>query len=156
MNTTKTLRTGLALLTLAIGASASTTHLPAAHAAPQAPKSAMKMAASLSGTFAQVTHATKGTATLSGTGSKRTVRLSGFETAAGPQLKVYLVSGAAKDNAGIRSAVAGGKFVSLGLLKSIKGSQSYQVPAGSKLGQGASVVIWCDKFNVAFGSASLS
>lgn len=153
MNTTKTLRTGLALLTLAIGASASTTHLHAAHAAP---KSAMKMAASLSGTFAQVTHATRGTATLSGTGAKRTVRLSGFETATGPQLKVYLVSGAAKDNAGIKSAVAGGKFVSLGLLKSIKGSQSYAVPASSKLGQGASVVIWCDKFNVAFGSAALS
>ena len=155
MNTTKTRLTGLALLTLAIGASASTT-LPAAHAAPQAPHSAMKMAASLSGTFSQVTHATHGTATLTGTGSKRTVRLSNFETGKGPQLKVYLVAGSAKDNASIKSAIASGKFVSLGGLKSITGSQSYAVPASSKLGRGASIVIWCDKFNVAFGSATLS
>jgi hypothetical protein len=152
-STTRTLRTGLALLALAISTPTITTILPAAHAAPQ---NAMQMATTLSGTFVQVTHATKGTVTLSSSKGKRTVRLSSFESAAGPQLKVYLVSGSSKDNASIKKSVASGKFVSLGTLKSLKGNQSYAIPSGSKLGKGASIVIWCDKFDVAFGSATLS
>jgi hypothetical protein len=114
------------------------------------------MAGGLTGSFAQVTHATKGTATLTGMGAKRTVRLSNFQTAMGPQLRVYLVSGTSKDNAAIKKAVAAGKFVSLGNLKSLQGNQSYAIPGSSKLGKGSSVVIWCDKFDVAFGSAALS
>ena len=153
-------RIALALLTLAVAAPMAVTNsalaqdkmAPSSKMAMSSKMTSSKMSDSISGGFTQVTHATKGTATL----ANRTVRLSNFSTAMGPQLRVYLVSGAAKDNASIKKAIAAGKFVNLGNLKSLKGNQSYAVPTSSKLGKGSSVVIWCDKFNVAFGSAALA
>lgn len=110
-----------------------------------------KMAKTLSGSFKQVTHATKGKATVNG----RTLTLSGFETGEGPQLHVYLVRGAANSNGEVKAAVSAKKFVDLGKLKSIKGTQTYAIPTSAKIA-GSSVVVWCDKFDVAFGSAKLS
>jgi hypothetical protein len=157
--TTRTRRLALALLTLAVAvpmASTSSAFAQTDKMAMSGEMSSKMMAGGLTGTFAQVTHATKGTATVVGMGAKRTVRLSNFQTAMGPQLRVYLVSGAGKGNASIKKAVVAGKFVSLGNLKALKGNQSYAIPASSKIGKGSSIVIWCDKFDVAFGSAALS
>ncbi len=106
--------------------------------------------AHLSGGFKQVTHATSGTATL--VGDKLT--LTNFKTGAGPKLHVYLVQGDVSSNAAIKKAVAAKKFTDLGLLKSTSGNQNYALPKGAHA-QGASVVVWCAKFNVAFGSAKL-
>jgi len=55
----------------------------------------------------------------------------------------------------LKAAVKAKKFVDLGALKNLKGNQSYLVSGTSNLG-GQSIVIWCDKFDVAFGSARLS
>jgi hypothetical protein len=66
-----------------------------------------------------------------------------------------LVQGGAGTNDMVKKAVTDKKFTDLGALKNIKGTQSYIIPAGVNT-KGASVVIWCDKFDVAFGSAALS
>jgi hypothetical protein len=116
-----------------------------------APKAGTTKVAKLSGTFKQVTHATKGNASTTG----RTLKLSNFETSMGPKLHVYLVQGGAGTNDMVKKAVTDKKFTDLGALKNIKGTQSYIIPAGVNT-KGASVVIWCDKFDVAFGSAALS
>lgn len=49
-----------------------------------------------------------------------------------------------------------GDYVRLGELKGNQGSQSYEIPASADLSAMRSVVIWCDRFNVAFGTAALA
>ena len=105
----------------------------------------------LTGGFKQITHATRGTATVVG----NKVSLTNFATGAGPQLHVYLVPGKVTGNAAVKKLVAAKKFTDLGALKSIKGNQSYTLPKGAKA-KGGSLVIWCDKFDVVFGAAALS
>ncbi len=146
---TGTMKTGVALLMLGVafaGGSAINTSIVQA-----APKAGTTMTAKLSGTFKQVTHATKGNASTTG----RKLTLSNFETSMGPKLHVYLVHGNASSNDTVKKAVSDKKFTDLGALKNIKGTQSYIIPAGVNT-KGASIVIWCDKFDVAFGSAALS
>ncbi len=118
--------------------------------------SKMSAHTTFSGGFHQITHATQGKATLSVHGETRTVKLTGFETGMGPQLHLYLVPDGATSNSAVKAAVESHNIVDLGTLKSIKGNQSYTVPAGTKVGKGASVVVWCDKFDVVFGAATLS
>ena len=43
----------------------------------------------------------------------------------------------------------------LGDLKATDGNQNYAVPVGTDLSGLTSVVIWCDRFDVAFGSAPI-
>jgi hypothetical protein len=146
---TGTTKTGVALLMLGVAlAGGSTINTGVVQAAP---KAGTTMTAKLSGTFKQVTHATKGNASTTG----RKLTLSNFETSMGPKLHVYLVHGNASSNDLVKKAVTDKKFTDLGALKNIKGTQSYIIPAGVNT-KGASVVIWCDKFDVAFGSAALS
>ena len=106
--------------------------------------------AKISGSFVQITHATKGTATVVG----QKLTLSNFETGMGPQLRVYLVQGDASSNAAVKKAVSAGRFADLGALKSIAGDQSYALTKGAP--KGSSIVIWCDKFDVVFGAAKLA
>jgi hypothetical protein len=44
---------------------------------------------------------------------------------------------------------------SLGRLKGNIGSQNYEVPAGTNLARYGTVVIWCDRFDAAFGAADV-
>lgn len=46
-------------------------------------------------------------------------------------------------------------YVDLGRLKGNKGDQNCEVPADVDLGRYSSVVIWCDRFDSAFGAAEL-
>jgi len=46
--------------------------------------------------------------------------------------------------------------VNLGRLKGNQGDQNYPLPADVDLGRFASVVIWCDRFDSAFGAADLA
>ena len=48
-----------------------------------------------------------------------------------------------------------GRYIRLGELKATHGEQNYAVPADADLSDMASVVIWCDRFNVAFGTAPI-
>lgn len=162
MSNLNTRRIGTSLTLLALSASLFTGSLSSAQAAPKTGAmmsgamsghgAMMTATKTLTGSFKQVTHATKGTAKISG----RTLTLSNFETGMGPQLHVYLVPTAnAGSNASVKAAVLAKKFVDLGALKSIKGTQRYAISAKAKT-KGQSVVIWCDKFDVVFGSAALS
>jgi hypothetical protein len=81
-------------------------------------------------------------------GTQTFLRFEGFETDNGPDLNVYLISGAPGDD-------PGENYVDLGDLKGNIGDQNYEIPAGVDLSQYRSVVIWCVRFGVGFGGAEL-
>jgi hypothetical protein len=96
------------------------------------------------GSFASGAHETRGKATLlRRTDGRLVLTLVDFATAAGPDLRVRLVSAGAR---GVDGAA------DIGALKGNKGDQQYVVPAGAPT---ARVVIWCRAFSVNFGSADL-
>lgn len=105
------------------------------------------------GDFRGLAHETKGAATVHQlTDGKRILRLTDFETSNGPDVRVYLVAAEmANDNATITRA----GFIDLGSLKGNKGDQNYEMPANADLNKYKSVSIWCARFGVNFGAASL-
>jgi hypothetical protein len=107
----------------------------------------------LSGSFRSIDHETSGKATLSKAGDDHYyVRFEDFRTENGPDVVVYLSTA--------ESTVSGTEFtqdfVDLGALKGNIGNQNYLVPDGTDLGKYRSVVVWCRRFNVAFGAAPLN
>jgi hypothetical protein len=106
--------------------------------------------AQLEGLFRSLAHSTEGRARVVGLpGGGRVLALTGFRTDPGPDLFVYLVPGRRGDG-----GVEGG--LRLGRLKGNIGNQQYALPAGLELGGGATAVIWCRAFSVAFGAAELA
>ncbi len=101
------------------------------------------------GAFVSLDHGTSGAVRLVDTGSQRVLRLEGLDTSNGPDLFVYLST----NKAGGDEAAFDDDFVSLGRLKGNKGDQTYVVPDDVDLRRYSSVVIWCDRFNSAFGAA---
>ncbi|MBI2359413.1 MAG: DM13 domain-containing protein [Deltaproteobacteria bacterium] len=106
------------------------------------------------GSFHGLAHETKGVATIYELpDGKRALRLTEFETSNGPDVRVYLVAALeAKDNETVRRA----GFVDLGAMKGNIGDQNYEVGADIDLGKYRSVSIWCHRFGVNFGAASLA
>jgi hypothetical protein len=106
------------------------------------------------GDFRGLAHETAGAATLHQLADgKRILRLTNFETSNGPDVHVYLVAAeVAKDNATVKQA----GFIDLGALKGNKGDQNYEVPADTDMSKYRSVSIWCARFGVNFGAASLT
>jgi Electron transfer DM13 len=106
------------------------------------------------GNFKGLAHETKGVAAIHQlTDGTRVLRLSNFETSNGPDVHVYLV---AADMANDNDTVKNAGFVDLGSMKGNKGDQNYDVPAGVDLDKYKSVSIWCARFGVNFGAASLA
>jgi hypothetical protein len=134
MNTT--LRAALALTILS-------TFAPLAANAAPAPLS--------SGTFVSGAHATSGTATIykldDGT---RVLRLTNLNTSNGPAVHVILA-----DHAITGNDVRDDKSVDLGDLKGNTGNQNYAIPANVNLDDVKAVALYCERFNVNFGAASL-
>jgi hypothetical protein len=106
------------------------------------------------GNFRGLAHETKGVATVHQVGDgKRILRLTNFETSNGPDVRVYLVAAEdAKDNETVKKA----GFIDLGSMKGNKGDQNYDMPADVDLNKYRSVSIWCARFGVNFGAASLA
>jgi hypothetical protein len=103
------------------------------------------------GSFQPVAHSVRGTATTIRTaGGERVLTLTGFEVDNGPDLRVYLVAGPARDEAEVDD------FVDLGALKGNKGNQQYELPREADLDRYTTVVIWCRAFSVNFARAPLS
>jgi hypothetical protein len=75
-----------------------------------------------------------------------------FEVGPGPKYHVYLVPDA---NVTPSTKVADTMYVDLGRLRAFKGSQNYELPAGLKLADYGSVVIWCEHFGVLISPAAL-
>jgi Electron transfer DM13 len=102
------------------------------------------------GRFQGVAHSATGTARairLAGGGTVLT--LTSFEVDNGPDLRVYLVAGPARDESEVDD------FEDLGALKGNKGNQQYDVPRGLDLDRYSTVVIWCRAFSVTFARAPL-
>jgi hypothetical protein len=106
------------------------------------------------GTFVDGEHATTGTATiLQLPDGSRYLRLENFSTSDGPDVDVALSDqSAGGDDWG---KYDDGRYLPLGDLKGTDGNQNYAIPADAELSGLTSVVIWCDRFNVAFGSATV-
>ncbi|MGH9084883.1 MAG: DM13 domain-containing protein [Acidimicrobiales bacterium] len=104
------------------------------------------------GEFVSLDHGTSGTArVLELADGSRIVRLEGLDTSNGPDLFVYLSSNPASGDEGAFDD----DFVNLGRLKGNQGDQNYDLPADVDLARFASVVVWCDRFDSAFGAADL-
>jgi hypothetical protein len=106
------------------------------------------------GEFVTQEHTTTGTArVLELPDGSRVLRLEGFATSDGPDVHVWL----ATTRAGADwHSYDDGRHVPLGELKATDGNHNYAIPANADLKGLQSAVIWCDRFNVAFGSAPLA
>jgi hypothetical protein len=101
------------------------------------PVSAPRNVLEARGTFTSAEHATTGTArVIRLPDGRRVLTLTGFETDAGPDLRVRIDD------------------VDLGALKGNKGDQQYDVPDGLRP-RDQTVQIWCRAFSALFGSAQL-
>ena len=106
------------------------------------------------GNFRSIAHETKGTATVYQLSEgKRVLRLTNFKTSNGPDVHVFLV--AAKD-APDNDTVKSSGYVDLGSIKGNEGDQNYDIPADLDLKKYQSATIWCNRFKVNFGTASLT
>ena len=103
------------------------------------------------GDFVSRDHGTSGEVRVLEIGGQRFVRLEELETDNGPDLYLYLTATPADGDEGAFDD----DFVSLGRLKGNRGDQNYDLPAGADLARFRSVVVWCDRFNSAFGAADL-
>ena len=113
-----------------------------------------------SGAFVDGEHGTSGTATIyRRSDGSRFLRIDDLDTSNGPDLHVWLTDrrsgGDCGGCAGSWGIYDDGDQVRLGPLKGNRGSQSYEIPDGADLAGMRSVVIWCDRFNVAFGTAPI-
>ncbi len=104
-----------------------------------------------SGKFVTIAdHTTLGTVEIFQKDNRTYVRLANdFSTQKGPDLKVLLHKQNNPQSYDQRD------YVLLGNLKNLKGTQVYEIPEGMVLDDYASVVVWCQKFNVTFGTARL-
>jgi hypothetical protein len=106
------------------------------------------------GAFVSQEHDTSGTArVLELPDGSRVLRLEGFATSDGPDVHVWLSDATAGGDWG---SYDDGRYVPLGEIKATEGNHNYAIPAGADLTGLRSAVIWCDRFDVAFGSAALA
>lgn len=106
------------------------------------------------GTFVDAEHATSGKVRLLELADgRRFVRIEGLASSDGPDLHVWLSD---RPSGGDWGSYDDGRYVALGDLKATHGNQNYEIPAGADLAGLKSVVIWCDRFNIAFGTAPIS
>jgi hypothetical protein len=102
------------------------------------------------GRFESVAHSASGTAsTIRRARGGNVLTLTSFEVDNGPDLRVYLVAGPARNESEVDD------FEDLGALKGNKGDQQYELPRGLDLDRYTTVVIWCRAFSVNFARAPL-
>ncbi|MGD9701978.1 MAG: DM13 domain-containing protein [Acidimicrobiia bacterium] len=103
--------------------------------------------------FISIDHDTSGTVLLlQDAAGAQFIRLESLDTTNGPDLFVYLSTNPPDGPEGRFDD----DFVNLGRLEGNVGSSNYMIPAGTDVSRYASVVIWCDRFNSAFGAAPLT
>ncbi len=118
------------------------------------PKPAALPSVIASGAFVSQEHPTSGTASLVRLpDGGLLLRLEGLASSDGPDVKVWLSSQAA---GGDWFKYRSGKWLDLGQVKATHGNQNYPVPKGADISGLNTVVLWCDRFSVAFGSAALT
>ena len=103
------------------------------------------------GNFVTVDKTTRGEAKIVEKNGRRYIELSSnFTTDSGPQVEIIL-----HRNSRVSRSIAPRDYVTLSRLTSFKGKQRYLVPNNIDLDDFESVAIWCRRFNVTFGYASL-
>ena len=103
------------------------------------------------GRFESVAHPAEGIATtIRAASGERFLTLTDFEVDNGPDLRLYLVAGPARDESEVDD------FEDLGALKGNKGNQQYELPRGLDLDRYTTVVVWCRAFSVNFARAPLT
>ena len=105
-----------------------------------------------SGAFYGIVHPTQGTATIYRRGdSTLMLRFTNFKTTNGPNVHVYLVAADdAKDKSVLRADI-----IDLGPIKGNIGDQNYALGSDVDLSKYRAVSIWCKRFSLNFGAASL-
>lgn len=106
----------------------------------------------LSGDFKSLAHETTGRAEVYDINGKHVLRFTRFSTSNGPDVHVYLVASPEASN---DDTVRHAGFINLGILKGNQGDQNYELPSNADLTTYRSVSLWCERFNVNFGSCSL-
>jgi hypothetical protein len=105
------------------------------------------------GEFVSLDHGTSGVVrVLELADGRRIVRLEGLDTDNGPDLYLYLTANPADGEEGAFDD----DYVNLGRLKGNQGDQNYDLPTDTDLTRFATIVIWCERFNSAFGVADLA
>ena len=105
------------------------------------------------GELRDLAHATSGTIlVVELEDGSRFLRLEDLDTTNGPDLRVILTDQPLSDDTG---AWDDGELVDLGPLKGNLGSSNYELPADLDLSRFQTAVIWCRRFSVGFGVASL-
>lgn len=125
---------------------------PTASGDPAAPAPSTAPLPDKAGSFISLAHGTDGRAQILTVGTQRYLRIEDLDTDNGPDLRVYLTSTAAEGD----EDTFDDDFVELGALKGNVGNQNYELPADVDLSTYDTVVIWCDRFDVAFGAADLT
>ena len=126
---------------------------PSAHGASPAPALTQAPGDTVlaEGAFVDAEHATSGTARiLQLADGRRFVHIEDLATSDGPDLHVWLSEGRSGGN---WRSYDDRREIRLGDLKATHGNQNYEIPEDADLTGMRSVVIWCDRFNVAFGTA---
>lgn len=114
-----------------------------------------------SGDFIDAEHGTSGRVQIvrKADGS-RLLQIRGLDTSNGPDLHVWITDrpsgGDCKGCSDSWGIYDDGEYVALGALRGNQGDLEYRIPARADLGAMRSVVIWCDRFNVAFGTAAIA
>ncbi|WUJ12279.1 DM13 domain-containing protein [Actinoplanes sp. NBC_00393] len=126
---------------------------PAASDAPAAPAAAVLA----HGSFVTHEHDTSGSARVvrNADGSHQ-LELVGLDTSDGPDLRVWLTDQAVRTGTAGWKVFDDGTYEELGRLKGNHGDQVYPIPAGVDPADFQSVSIWCDRFSVSFGAATLA
>ena len=106
------------------------------------------------GEFEDAEHDTSGQAlVLQLADGSRFLRLEDLASSDGPDLHVWLTD---QPSGGDWGSYDDGRYLRLGDLKATHGNQNYEIPDDADLADFTSVVIWCDRFNVAFGTAPIA
>lgn len=101
--------------------------------------------------FVSIEHDTTGALVIAVNGDERFVRLEDLSTTNGPDLHVYLSANPFDGDDGQFDD----DFVDLGVLRGNIGDQNYALDPTVDLSAYRSIVIWCDRFDAAFGAAPL-
>jgi hypothetical protein len=102
-------------------------------------------------------HATTGTVVvLALPDGRRVLRLQDLRTSNGPDVKVWLSDAPVLRGSDGWRVFDDGAYADLGSLKGNVGNQNYAIPASVDLAALPSLSLWCDRFDVSFGAATLT
>ncbi|GIJ35654.1 DM13 domain-containing protein [Micromonospora sediminimaris] len=128
---------------------------PTSSAPPASPDAAAATLVS-SGDFISHEHDTSGSARIVRTADgQHRLELVGLDTSNGPDLRVWLTDQPVIEGRDGWHVFDDGHWVELGRLKGNRGDQGYAIPNDVDLSDLTSVSIWCKRFAVSFGAATL-